>query len=421
MTLTIDTPVALARSTRRQAADAFADSVGEDRTSVRVLDPKWLDLLKAGARVDIHCTRWRAVTTLTLEDLGIEPASGDERQAWEAVLALGNRYLLPKHVVDGAQSIENRFRGVLWRNSYKTHWGYFVPQQKYVAWRAEATAIKAEYAEFAQHIYDGWTDLTAQVAAEYRAIGHQNYWRLVNAGRQPTDHGQNEWTEAFVKRCMRRLEGREYVRDSFSMTWDVAYIPLASMLAEDDAEAARVAAIAQAKTEMEKDILQDAATLFQNGLQRFVADVQGELHNRVFNVCCDALAAIERNDGELPRNSSKQLKNLVDAVQGLKFWDDAQLDSQMNTIKSMMDVRYDKRDGAAVTQALKRIGAEARLVLGDLNRVPERRSAHIGIPEGDGLGRFVRQGRTLDAGTFELPTEQPIMRRARRSIAVGND
>src|SRR4029077_958718 len=129
-TLAIEMPAKLERSSRR-AADAFADSVGEERAAVRVIDPKWVDLLKAAGLVTLHVTRWRAQTTLTLEDLGIYPASDEERASWEAVLVLGSRYLLPKHIVDQAQNLENRFRGNLWRKSFKTHWGYLVPQQRY--------------------------------------------------------------------------------------------------------------------------------------------------------------------------------------------------------------------------------------------------------------------------------------------------
>jgi hypothetical protein len=400
----------------RTAADAFADAVGEDRSKVRLVDPHWRDLLTACCRVEVHCTGWPAKTTLTLDDLGIHADSDEEAAANAAVLVLGDRLLLPKPIVQEAVSLRNQFRQALWKRSIPSHWGALVPQHRYVEWKAEAARIKAEYRVFAERVYDTWDDLEQQVRQDYVVVGRQNYRRLVAAGRAPGET-ETEWVSQFVHRCMAKMETRDYWLNSMRMWWDdPSYIPLNSMLAEDEAEAAHVAAIAQAKTEMERDVLKGAAHQFELGLFQFMSDVRGELTSLIFNVVADCLTAADKNSGSLPRNSSKQLKNLVEKVEGLQFWDDATLTKQMSDITSMMDVPSGKRSAKEVQTVLQGIGAEARLLLIELDRPIERRSRHLGIPETEeALKEIVRQPRNVVISEEDAPV---VVRRQPRRLTV---
>src|SRR5437870_235818 len=94
-----------------QAIRDLADAIGEDPTRIRVRDPRWATYLKEGCVVRLHVGRWRAVTTLTHADLGLTPQDAEERRAWERVLLLGRRLLLPRTVVDRAERLEARARG----------------------------------------------------------------------------------------------------------------------------------------------------------------------------------------------------------------------------------------------------------------------------------------------------------------------
>lgn len=400
----------------RAAADAFAESVGEDKHKIRVVDPQWRELLSACCRVEPHVTRWRAETTLTLADLGIEPKDAAERKALDSTLSLGSRYLLPRNVIEDGQRLENRFRNALWKRSLPSHWGNLVPQQQYAAWRDEATNVVKDYLTWAQDVYDCWPELMMRVEEDYRQLGLQAWNRLVQSGRDMPP--MNEWVARFVQRCMAKVETREYWLAKAKMWWDVSYIPLKSMLAEDEAEAAHVAAVAQAKTEMERDILNSAKKQFETGLFQFMADVRGEITERIFNVLVDVLTAMERNGRAMPRNSSKQLKNLLEAVEDLKFWDDPKLDEQMAAIRSIMNQRSDDRDYSELQDVMRQIGAEARLLLNELGRPVQRRSRQVGIPETEqGLGTLLRQQRRSLDVSDEVMT-QPITRQARKLEAM---
>lgn len=399
----------------RVAADAFAESVGEDKAKIRVVDPQWRDLLSACCRVEPHVTRWRAETTLTLADLGIEPKDAAERKALDSVLSLGSRYLLPRDVIEHGQHLENRFRNALWKRSLPSHWGNLVPQQRYGEWRAEAYTIAKDYEGWALGVYEDWDAHMARVEEDYRQLGLQAWNRLVQSGREMPP--MTEWVAQFVQRCMAKCETREYWLAKAKMWFDVSYIPLKSMLDADEAEAAHVAAVSQAKTEMEKDILNSARQQFETGLFQFMADVRGEITERIFNVLVDVLGAMDKSGGDLPRNSSKQLKNLVEAVEDLKFWDDAQLDQQMASIRSILNQRAAERDYDELSDVMRSIGAEARLLLNELGRPAQRRSRQVGIPETEqGLGTLLRQQRrTLDVSDDE---PSPTITRQQRKLVV---
>jgi len=399
----------------RQAADAFADSVGEDRQNVRVIDPKWKDLLGAVALVELHAECAKVETVLTLSDLGITAKDEAESKALSSVLSLGTRYLLPKRVVQEGTYWRNQFRQALYRRSLKSHWGYLVPQQQYQAWKAASEKARAGYMAWAIETVGKWDELMAEVEADYTAIGWRNCRVLLESGvlhfAMPGD--SSLWVAAFVKRMMRQTISAEQFLAEAKMWWDVGYIPLKSMLATDEAEAVHAQALAQAKTEMEKDILNDAKQQFENGLFQFVSDVRGEIAERVYNVMADVLEAIEKNKGELPRNSTKQLRNLIEAVNDLKFWDDATLDAQMDNIRKLCNSKG--RTEQEMTSVLREVGTEARVLMTELQRPVERQSRHLGDMVEDEAIVSNRAQRSLSVLDDDEPAVQSH-RQARRLV-----
>jgi len=398
----------------RQAADAFADSVGEDRQNVRVIDPKWKDLLGAVALVELHAECAKVETVLTLSDLGITAKDEAESKALTSVLSLGTRYLLPKRVIQEGTYWRNQFRQALYRRSLKSHWGHIVPQQQYQAWKAASEKARAGYYSWANETVASWAALMAEVEADYTAIGWRNYRVLCEQGVLEPKLGEGKpWVAAFVKRMMRQTISAEQFMAEAKMWWDVGYIPLKSMLATDEAEAVHAQALAQAKTEMEKDILSDAKQQFENGLFQFVSDVRGEIAERVYNVMADVLEAIEKNKGELPRNSTKQLRNLIDSVNDLKFWDDDDLDAQMASIRKLCNSKG--RDEAEMRGVLRNIGTEARVLMTELERPIERQSRHLGDMVEDEAIVSNRSQRSLSVADDDEPVVQSH-RQARRLV-----
>ena len=198
---------------------------------------------------------------------------------------------------------------------------------------------------------------------------------------------------------------------------DPAYIPLQHMLAEDEAEAARVQAIALAKTEMEKDVLKAAHAQFETGLFKFMADARSGVSNLILEVMDDCLKSIRRNKGVLPRNSSKQLKNLVEKVEGLQFWSDETLTLQMAEIKSMLDKPSRARDGVAFEKVMADVEAEARLVLTKLNRPIEGKAQRKTTVESDDTELTIRPRQARKVADLD-DVVAPVANRAGRKVGT---
>lgn len=399
-----DAPAVPATGGVAQAVRDLADAIGEDPARIRVRDPRWARYLKEGCVVRLHVGRWRAVATLTHADLGLTPQDDEERRAWERVLVLGRRLLLPRAVVDRAERLESQARRLLEAHAFRTYWGFFVHQDRYREWSPENEALRERYLALGREIADGWEALQVEVREDYRALGQQNYRRLRALGVADLP-AEASWVEAFVERSLAGVPGPEYVAASFTYAWEAEYLPLASLLAEDEARAEGIraevasarlerAARAEALSAMERDLLETARRRKEQDLDRFIADVQADLRARIDEVCCDVLASIRRRNGKLPRNSVKQLRGLVDAVGRLKFWDDAELDREMDAIRGLLAAEPRRRSSGAIAQLVERLGAESRVALLELDRSPRRSGREAGMPD-------------------ELPALQALVRRRR--------
>jgi hypothetical protein len=175
----------------------------------------------------------------------------------------------------------------------------------------------------------------------------------------------------------------------------------ATIQAEVAAARSERAARVEALSAMERDLLETARRRKEQDLDRFVADVQADLRERIDEVCCDVLAAIRRRGGALPGNSVKQLRNLVEAVGRLKFWDDAALDAEMAGIRALLSAEPRQRSPAAIAGLVERLGAESRVALLELERTPRRSGREAGLPDDlPALRALVRRARSTPTDLF---------------------
>jgi hypothetical protein len=114
------------------------------------------------------------------------------------------------------------------------------------------------------------------------------------------------------------------------------------------------------------------------------------------------LASIRRRNGDLPRNSVKQLRSLVDAVGRLKFWDDADLDREMAAIRGLLATEPRRRAPGAVERLVERLGAESRVALLELERTPRRSGREAGLPDDlSALRALARRARSTPGDLFD--------------------
>jgi len=101
--------------------EKLAQLLGQD---VKLVEPKWLSLMRQGVIVELHVRRWRAKSRLTLDDLGL-PAT--DAADYSDLMKLGEKSLLPSKYIKKADNIESQARQLLDSCSYETFWGRFMP------------------------------------------------------------------------------------------------------------------------------------------------------------------------------------------------------------------------------------------------------------------------------------------------------
>src|SRR5690606_22329998 len=91
----------------------------------------WLAVMEDGVIVNLHIRRWRAVTRLNMDDLGIPTDQAELSELFE----LGEKKLLPADIVRKLNNIETKARQtILGKYAIKTYWGNFVPVTAFDEW-----------------------------------------------------------------------------------------------------------------------------------------------------------------------------------------------------------------------------------------------------------------------------------------------
>lgn len=329
--------------TTTQAAKLWAEAqVGGER--VRVIEEDWIRWMQEGVIVDPTVRRFTMVRALRPRDIGLYLSDAAE-QEWGKVMKLGDRYLLPKPILNKAASIEKSIRQIAQGlGAFRTHWGWFVP---FTAWPKfkEATEDRSwEYPSgslietgevldtFAQLIRDGKdAGQPINFVTQYHLLGRyietnfqliRQWVREDNAAvaadvyqtvrdAYPTQMAHDS-VEAFAVDYVERLDGElkdiggSAVGASYEVTYDLEFIPLPSMLAADfdkaetiriGTEAKRQAAYvenekrqlelkqarssAQTKIDMMEDMHRDVVNEMRRGLEEKVFSFVDDLRGQV--------------------------------------------------------------------------------------------------------------------------------------------
>lgn len=376
------------------ARAALADAMGVAPADIAVRRPEWARYAQEGAHVHVTFRRWRANTRATLEDLGLAPdlprfdAESDAdynkrvkgaRDAILRVLKLGEWRLLPLDYLKKCEKIEVRGRTYIEDFAHKTYWGWWIHASLYQDWYTGHQKIAADYDALGDEIYDKWDELQAQVRADLMEQGRAAYGRARNsaayrAGVLNLPDTADEFASSFVDRVTAQVPSRDIVRAKHGSSFSCEMIPLASQIATDETAAGTIRMNA-ASAQMLDDIRRTEAKKTAEGVQRFVADIQGQIRGAVYDVVVDALDALEQDtNNRLPVGSATKLRNLCTKVSRVMFWDDPDLESRLAEIRALVDVAPDQRDAQAISGALTALGAQSRLVLLELDRAGDRRA-----------------------------------------------
>ncbi len=121
------------------------------------------------------------------------------------------------------------------------------------------------------------------------------------------------------------------------------------------------------------------------------------------------------------RGKVMALKNLVDEVQTLQFWEDPTLEDRITELDRVLSLEAKNRPPDDFQRALRALGAQARLVLLEIDRPPARSGRDFDIPDDlPSLTRVVRRGgRSLElTDPSDMPDIGPLGRTGSRSPAL---
>lgn len=372
-----------------QLIGQIAREIGVEQSRIGIRNTDWGQFLKQGVIVDMHVGRWRATAKTTLEDLGIIPASNEARAAYERVFSLGARNLLPKAIMDRAQKIDDRGRNWLKANAFRTFWGYFLHTSRYPTWAKKNQEIREEYLKIGEEIGERYDELVRAMRYDLEIVAPEIVERLIRASRAagqeiPSNMAQAA-IERFVERSLAAIPEARTIVNSFSYTWDVDVLPLQSQIAVDRAEAQKIQLEAFAKAQaaaadaMEADLRRSQAERAVEGIDRFVADVVGQITEAAYTVALDALEDLKEGE-RLPKGTVRQLRNLIETVSTMAFWDTPDLDARMSELGILLDQDVKQRSKSDLTRVLQQVGTIARSSLLEVRRPPQRSGRELGVP-----------------------------------------
>lgn len=417
------TPEAAPDRGAQALADRLSEQVGE---AVRAIDPSWGRYAQQGLLVDLHVRRERFRLQMTLEGLGIAIESKRQREAVRKALAPGHLYLIPRETVRRAELLDEQIRANLRRLGYKTFWGSWVHLQAWEKWQAEHAALVAKFDALVEEIIATYPDLIKAASAGWVGLAISNHRRLQGTAvalADPDFADRDAWVRKQLREIRKSLPTPEKIRRSFGVSHEVWLIPTQEMVAADAIKAGDLRLDA-ARSAMLAELERSAKGQARAGLDQLMTDVRARVQGQVFDAVAGALKVVRGRNGKLGRNSSKALSDLLVAIQDLVFWDESgTFQANVAALERILGTAPAKRDGAELEAVLAGLGAEARLVLMDL----DAGRARLGVvvdpedPEATLLGTYSQKGAELAAELGFDADEDRLVAMVRRAVAPSAD
>ncbi len=425
-----------------------SDIIGAYRPALGGLDQ---DLV----RVDLEIRAWRAHTTLTTADLGLD-ATQDYDPTLQDYLRLGRKRLLPTRYAQERERIERCARDELRHWSYETEVGCLVPKVRWPALREKLVSYKAQYAQLVDAITSA--PVYAAICDELRTIYTQaarQAWKIrqglaaqttpPHADGEVTPEMEGEFVAGFVARILQTIPAPEALRGRFSFTWTVRYLELPSRIADDlrQAELTRLQLQAERErltAELEQQRLEDRIAREQQqkeleaverrlaaeeAVAREVAEktkadleakmnrtsalVEQALRTMLYDLSVDVLGLLQRN-GRLPSASARRIRGVAERVRLLNYRDDAAIDALVSKLAAAAPNDGPSPAPEDIGTMLRELATITRAELLALGATP-RSGVSVGIAETIDVSTYRRAREALSCDT---PVVTPTRGRSAR-------
>lgn len=420
--------------------EKLAQLLGQD---VKLVEPKWLSLMRQGVVVELHIRRWRAKSRLTLDDLGLPNTDNAE---FADLLQLGDKFLLPTKYIKLADSIEASARQWLETHSSETFWGRFIPCTAYGEWKARQEEYRARYFSLRDEIDRDYDQIVKEHLLDYAKAARAAYRRrmaLDGRALRKADITEPAFVQAFVSAIAALIPSRERIYEAWGFEFSLSYVPLPSLLADDKAEAERINAqrdteraqeqaardkiwLEMSATEaasrkrqqmleaMNRDVVEAARKQKEQLVDGFLGGLVKQLRSLVYDAATDVLQTIQKNDRLHPR-SVVQLRGLIDQVNQLNFFNDGDVSRMVYQVQQALDKAPADRDVREIETSLRDIATVTRATLVGLGEQP-RGARSLGVADAPSVPA-IRAARAR-LGLEEIEVPQVSEMRQRRIVEV---
>ena len=375
------------------------DAALEEALGQPLPDMDWKARMSEGVLIDLKIKRWRARKKLTLTELGVYP-TGEAREAYETLLSLGTKLLLPLEQHRELDVIERSARLHLKQWAYDTPFGYFVPFTSYTFWKAGNEEAKRRFLEKRDEIVTNYQTLVAQLLGEYDKIARHTYNLLFQQAPEALAGFSN--METFVTHfreeiILRNIKTAEEFASSFVYEEQLSRMPLLSTLEseetqdtevikeiqrreqEQSAEAQRLALM----EEMNRDLVDQMRRQKREHIDAFFTSVVAQLRSLIYDAVTNVLASMHEQE-TLQGRPVIQLRNLIEQIRSLNFYGDTDVEQVIERLKTIIEQPAKERNISDITRQLRAIATTARGTLLALGEQPRTERdidpAALGIP-----------------------------------------
>lgn len=408
-----------------QDVKAICQALGIEENDLRVVMPNWVNVMRQGVIVTLHLSRWRAIARLTPEHLGLSFEDQAEQEAFEKTMRLGDVYLLPDRYLKTLNSIDSGARKAIKKFAAQTYHGDFLTPQAFVEWREENEQFEARYFQVRNEVFDNWQSILFEVADSHMANARAAY-RREKAHSQATGktsqlvekYTESQFVSQYVDAILAAIPGAQEVFDSFGYKVDLAYIPLPSMIAEDQAEAEvaflRVQterAKSEAEIAMHREVMDNYKARANELVVGHMKSLVATLNDTLYQAALDVLTTTQANQRLHPR-SVVQLRAAIDRIRALNVLDYGDIEKMVSQAESILTQAPEGRTTTQVEAKLRDIATVTRATLITLDAMPDRGRRVVEVADVP-TAQVVRQARArLGLGTEGTP-QVPQTRQAR--------
>jgi phage host-nuclease inhibitor protein Gam len=328
----------------------------------RQLQSDWaLALMSQGIVVKLGVTRWRAKSSLTAERLGLKFSDKDSADFMRKYVNLGKYLLLPPSIITELDGIEGKARSVLRHHSFDTVWGHFVPFSAFEQWEQENKAIRAEYMDAARALGEKYDAIIQNLRHDYRSLAKDVWARLYP---HDTSGATESFIQDFVDKIIAQIPSSTDIVASFR--YDAVYfvIPMPSFVEENISRARSVQRereIADRQANLEQHTRRRIAEEYVNRkkelIDGFLEATVTSLRQYVSEFCDSVLQSLGKRSktGMLNAKDVKKIKNMIQKVKLLNFYDDQDIARLLKDLGNEIDKIKGEIDNDTVAQKLRAI------------------------------------------------------------------